>query len=250
MLNQAPKLTPPRATTRINSELNKKLAAYSAAAGAAGVGLLVASQPAQAKVVYTSTNTVVSYGNPALVDLNNDGTADFSIGLVSGEHSSFLYVQPKVAGNGIHVVNGGAPAGFFGVPVGQGEKFGTSAYAGFMAGAGTYGSAAFFDGPWAGVTNRYLALKFTIAGQVHFGWARLSVGNWRQGGQILLTGYAYETVANKNIVEGHVAGPSKAIVSSIALQDRSQPASLGMLARGADGLAIWRRGEENATQSL
>jgi hypothetical protein len=248
--NETQKLTPPRATTRINSKLDKNLAAYTAAAGAASVALLAASQPAQARVVYTPVNTVVSYNNPALIDLNNDGTPDFSVGLVSGEHSSFLFAQPKVTGNAIRVGNGGAPAGFFGVPVGQGEKFATSAYGGFMAGAGTYGNSAFFDGPWAGVTNRYLGVKFSIAGQVHYGWVRLSVANWRHGGQIIVTGYAYETIANENIIEGHVAGPSAATVVPTALQDRSQPATLGMLAGGADGLAIWRRTEDNATQNL
>jgi hypothetical protein len=243
-------LTPRRATTRINSKLDKNLAAYTAAAGAAGVALLAAAQPAQARVVYTPANTVVGYNNSALIDLNGDGTVDFSIGLVSGEHSSFLFAQPKVAGNAVRVGNNGAPAGFFGVPVGQGEKFATSAYAGFMAGAGTYGNSAFFDGPWAGVTNRYLGVKFTITGQVHYGWVRLSVANWRHGGQIIITGYAYETIANENVVEGHVAGPSVATLSPTALQDRSLPASLGILARGADGLAVWRRTDDNATQNL
>ena len=49
--------------------------------------------------------------------------------------------------------------------------------------------------PWA---------KFLIKGKFHYGWARLST----QGMTDTLTGYAYETIANKPIITGKTKGSS------------------------------------------
>lgn len=243
----------PRVATRTNAKLEKGLVAYTIMAGAAGVGMLDAAPAAEAKVIYTPANISVSESAPTLIDLNNDGIPDFALSFVFGEHSTFLSVFPRVAGNGVRAANapgGGAAAGFFGVPVGPGEKFyiRTSNWGVVMAGKGQYGTVSFFDGPWANVTNRYLGLKFTIASKTHFGWARLSVGNWRAGGQVLLTGYAYETIPNKNIIDGHVSGLSANVLGATDLGNATrQPASLGVLAQGAGGLALWRREDIGGT---
>jgi hypothetical protein len=99
------------------------------------------------------------------------------------------------------------------------------------------------------VNSRYLGVKFEIKGQTHFGWARLNV-------QIqlpltitaTLTGYAYETIANKAITAGQTKGPGNLEPdASIEEPDASltapssKPATLGALAAGAPGLSIWRR---------
>jgi hypothetical protein len=112
-----------------------------------------------------------------------------------------------------------------------------------MAGFVEFSSAISY-GPWADVTNRYLGFKFLINGQVHYGWARLSVAKYLQS--VLLTGYAYETTPNKTIIEGHISGPetADAFVPANPLTPGAKPATLGMLARGSDGLALWRREEE------
>jgi len=237
----------PRATARINSKLEKNLAAYMAAAGATGVGLLAIAQPAEAKVVYTATNVTVT--TPIAIDLNQDGVTDFTLGFVAGiEHSFFVDVTPT-KGNSVRG-NGSAACGFFGVPIGPGEKFVTNSYLGEgvrMAGFFGYGISTSF-GPWVNATNRYLGFKFLINGQTHYGWARVSVTNEIRN--VVLTGYAYETTPNKNIVEGHTFGPEKANV--IAPSDLLVPApefpTLGMLARGSDGLSIWRRDQESAAR--
>ena len=71
------------------------------------------------------------------------------------------------------------------------------------------------QGSWAGkkdkgVRNRYLGLKFVVDGEVHYGWARLSVtlGHQRQSDDVVgtLTGYAYETVPDKAIIAGRITG--------------------------------------------
>jgi len=233
-----------RPQSSINAKLNQRLTAYVAAAGAAGVTLF-AAQPADAKVVYTAANTVI--GAPTAIDLNHDGVADFTLEFAEGlGHSFWLMAVPQVTGNAVRGNNGAAAAGFLGVPVGPGEKFTTNSYYGkgvFMAGLFQYSVSNFF-GPFANATNRYLGFKFLINGQVHFGWARMTVTNDLRN--VVLTGYAYETTPNTNIIEGHTSGPEKAGSAAPAdlLAPAPQPATLGMLARGADGLALWRREED------
>jgi hypothetical protein len=219
-----------------------------AAAGAAGVGVLAMAQSAEARIVYTPANTTIN--NSATIDLNNDGIGDFAVGLHVIDKSLALAVGPLVAGNEIKINGSWAGAGFFGVPVGPGGKFaatnGGYSFGLFMAFLGGYASTSNALGPWANVTNRYLGFKFLINGQVHYGWARLSVSSTLSN--ILLTGYAYETTANTPIIEGHTSGREKANTPSNLLVPSSQPASLGMLARGADALAIWRRDDETTPQ--
>jgi hypothetical protein len=244
------KANQPRAAVRINSKLEKNLAAYIAAASAAGASLL-AAQPAEGKVVYTPTNVTISFSGTPL-DLNNDGTADFSLAFrEQASHSIALVVIPAVTGNAVRPSRSfGAAAGFFGVPVGVGEKFVSNTHTSYgpgveMAQAFAYGNYSSSRGPWINTTNRYLGIKFLINGQTHYGWARLTVS---KGLNAVLTGYAYETIPNVSIVEGHTFGAEKAV--SFAPSDLPRPvprpASLGALALGADGLSMWRREEEAA----
>jgi len=217
------------------------------AAGTAAA-VMFSGQPAQGKVVYTLANTLV---NSTQIDLNHDGIPDIAIGAFQGyygTHTEILDATPLVQGNAIRSNGAGAAAGFFGVPVGPGQKFGTTSYNGhgvFMAGFFEYSHTSFF-GPWANATNRYLGIKFLINGQVHFGWARLTVTSIVG---VTLTGYAYETIPNKAIIQGHISGPetADAFVPANLLTPGAKPATLGMLARGADGLAIWRREEVAAS---
>jgi len=72
-----------------------------------------------------------------------------------------------------------------------------------------------------------LGLRFVVEGEVHYGWARLSVslGHHRQYEDVsgILTGYAYETVPNQPIVTGKTEGADVIVL---------QAESLGGLARG------------------
>jgi hypothetical protein len=111
---------------------------------------------------------------------------------------------------------------------------------------GSFGTSG-IGGSWVNVNNRYLGVKFEIKGQTHFGWVRLNVQV--QVPQIIiatLTGYAYETVANKPITAGKTKGPENTSTEepteSLTAPSR-EPLTLGMLALGARGLSIWRRRE-------
>jgi hypothetical protein len=234
--------SPTRHASPISPRLNQRLIAYMAAAGAAGVSLLAASPSAEAKVVYTPANSKVEPSLP--IDLNHDGIVDFTLHNFDPPfgHSIWLFAQPAV-GNSVRGFADGADVGFFGVPNGPAGFFATNTsyfkQGVFMAKFFQYSHTS-FTGPWAGVTNRYLGFKFLINGQTHYGWARVSVPDIYD---VVVTGYAYETIPNKPIIEGHTFGPeNSAFAAPLDLPALSSPpATLGLLARGADTLAIWRR---------
>jgi hypothetical protein len=220
-----------RITALLNTKLDAKLAAYMAAASAAGVALIAATPSAEAKVVYTPANIQI-HGSGSL-DLNNDGVADFVFGFHELDKSVMLAVGPAVAGNEIRIAkNGEAAAGFLGVPVGGGEKFAaTNSYSwGLdMAIDGGY-STTNCAGNWANVTNRYLGFKFLIDGQVHYGWARMSVTD--NLANVVITGYAYETIPGKTIIEGHTSETDVA-EDAVLPAPTERLATLGALARGS-----------------
>jgi hypothetical protein len=112
-------------------------------------------------------------------------------------------------------------------------------YGALMARVGIFTNSRTYQGAWAnggkGVKDRYLGLKFAINGKTHYGWARLNVKVGYSNEvyiNAVLTGYAYETVANKPIITGKTKGADVVTV---------QPVSLGQLARGAAVLPIKTR---------
>ncbi|MGA8432766.1 MAG: hypothetical protein WB729_23270 [Candidatus Sulfotelmatobacter sp.] len=236
-----------RATSRINAKLEKNLAGYMAAAGAAGVGVLALAQPAQAKVVYTAVNVTISPHSAVPLDLNNDGVSDFIISNWFYGHASHLSIVDQGPGNQVFgkngVNDGPAAALFLGVPIGPKGAFqdnGSMAQQASVSGISSGG-----DGPWANVTNRYLGLKFSVNGETHFGWARLTVKT-RGGVFATLTGYAYETVPNKAIEAGAKSGPvvAEAAIDPQEIAPANHLATLGVLVRGAEAIDVWRRDEE------
>jgi hypothetical protein len=118
-----------------------------------------------------------------------------------------------------------------------------------MATQGSQSGTIFFSGgPWKDAHNRYLGLRFSVNGETHYGWARLTVT--AKGGLVAtLTGYAYETVPNRPVIVGKISGSD--VASGVDPEEFLAPsyrsATLGMLARGAESLAIWRRDEEGHT---
>jgi hypothetical protein len=221
-------------------KLERNLVAYAAAAGAAGASLL-ASSPAQAKIVYTPANTRL-YDNTFPVDLDGDGIADINL-IASFPAFSFyqtiLRVSPA-AGNGVMAVATGAADVAWGARIGSKANFDGAVQ--FMASRLHQRSYYYYNGPWAGSKVGYLGIRFLIHGETHYGWARVSIGRL----PATLTGYAYETIPNKPIPAGRISGPVNAsLASRMDLFAPAKPsATLGMLARGADGLSVWRRDDD------
>jgi hypothetical protein len=224
------------------------IATYATAASAVGVAFLATAPPAEAKVVYT--NTRVTIGSFYHLDLNHDGIGDFNINICSCEpESNPLIISSKRNVGNMAIEQPGfsysAAALVSGAPIGPKQAF-KGVYGGgamFMAGAGysTSGKPV-SNGPWIGVTGRYLGLKFMINGEVHYGWARLTVG--KRLSHIVLTGYAYETIANRPIKAGQTSETPKDEARNVAPPLPALGPTLGMLARGADVMEIWRKKEE------
>jgi hypothetical protein len=229
-----------RKPTPINPKLEKNLTAYIAAAGAAGVGVLAVAQPSQAKIAYTALNVTIGENTQYFLDLNHDGVNDFTFTHFAYGHFDHFYALGSPA-NQIFG-NGSASALRFGAPIGPKGVF--SGF-GLIAKWGFNSNSSYSFGHWGNVQNRYLGLQFTINGKTHYGWARLTV-TVNHGITGTLTGYSYETIPNKRIIAGQTSGTDTAAVSADNLLGPAsrEPASLGMLARGADGLAIWRRDED------
>ncbi len=239
----------------LNPKLEKGLLGYAAAASAAGVSLLALTPAAEAKIVYTHANVQI-IGNVYL-DLNHDGIHDFRFstthhsGTGAAHAGTFfrtsaaqLRVYPVGTRNQIWGHSSYASALKPGVLVGP--KFREGGFS-MAAVRGINSQLSVYYGLWQGtksnrtVKNRYVGLKFLIKGQVHYGWARLTVTvKWPISAT--LTGYAYETVPNKAIVTGKsrgpdAEGPDEEQIEPTAEQgtrpEVPQPASLGMLALGA-----------------
>jgi hypothetical protein len=233
-----------RKTFKFPDSLNRQLSTYAQVASAAGVSVLALAGASEAKVVYTETHQVTHTGFPLYIDLNHDGIKDFLLQTMFYAGSSGLEVGLDASGyrNGDNVVAGRrfSRSGYFlsaasALPAGAriGPKGNFSVRFPFMAeelfnGVGSQNSDL---GPWAGkgegVRDRYLGLKFVVDGEVHYGWARLSVtlGHHRQFDDVsgTLTGYAYETVPDKPIIAGQITGPDVITVP---------PETLGGLALG------------------
>jgi len=273
----------PRTESALNPNLSRRLLAYATAAGAAGVGALALAKPAEAKIVYTRVIIPLGHGATAL-DLNNDGIADFgfcngsfydagpssssSCALARrrernssdkrrppspfGQWLSVFPAKAKIHANriwGTSTWRGGAAAAPLAAGFDVGPKLKFAPGARIMATWGSSSGSPHYGGPWKNGAHTYLGLRFVISGQVHYGWARLNVHADDSGVTATLTGYAYETVPNKPILTGDIVGPSKPKkVSQDATRGASTanraPASLGLLATGAEGLAVWRRKDE------
>jgi hypothetical protein len=245
-----------RTSVDLSGSFHQRLNMYALAASAAGVGMLALVPSAEAKIVYTPAHKQIVPNHTIPLDLNHDGKTEFSF------HDSFTctsfceYIEGAItviparqvneivgyAGRSNHYASALAAGVRIGPksPLSQGNK--VMVFGGYDAGTTSIGSCF---GPWKNARHRYVGLKFTIKGKIHYGWARLNETCAKNGeNTAVLTGYAYETIPNKSIIAGKTAGadgiaqqPSPAVFRRLA----AEPASLGLLATGLHGLSIWRR---------
>ncbi len=239
-----PSVQPPRTPSRLSDSVHYQLNVYALAASAAGVGMLALAQPAEAKIVYTKTNTVVHQGTP--LELRNNGVTDFVFQTfdncrspLCGNWLSFDDARPN---NRFEQRSGLVVALHQDAVIGPNAPFPKYQSSATMAGLYWTYSGHIVDsrGNWINVSNRYIGLKFRIGSSTHYGWARLNV-SWDHKNGIVgtLTGYAYETVPKKAIVAGKTKDSNAITV---------QPASLGHLARGASAMSAWRENESAVNQ--
>lgn len=240
-----PKSPKNRSVISLNHALDHKLFGYAAAAGAAGVSLLALAPPSQAEVVFTPANQLLTRHSALSLDLNNDGVTDFTLrevfdiciettgGRRAPECSEFTFQNLYARGNGSNAAAMGATSALalpVRTKVGPEDKFGNDVSLEFCTTQN--GTFQHDSGPWLNVKNLYLGLQFTIEGQIHYGWARLTVSTNKTTcvTKALLTGYAYETEPNTAIITGKLSGADEA-----GVVERPK-ATLGGLALGSGGL--------------
>jgi hypothetical protein len=217
-------------------------------ASAAGVSVLALGGVSNAEVVYTETHQVTRAHVPLYIDLNHDGINDFLLRTTYYVGTSYIRVGLSASGNHklSNLVAGrrfqrsgyflsGASALPAGARIGPERGFPVSHP--FMAEelfqrvgpTSQYSDLGAWVGTGKGVSNRYLGFRFIVQGKAHYGWARLSVtlSHHREYDDVVatLTGYAYETVPNKEIIAGRTTGPDVITV---------EPGTLGQLALGRD----------------
>src|ERR1700733_4707372 len=241
--------------SNLSESCSRRLDAYSLAGTAASLGLLALAPRADAKIVYTPANLPLMNQQQVFFDLNHDGINDFSFygqSISRRSISTFFFrltVSPAKQGNAIWGVESHEHASCAaplqrGTRVGPKRPFQANRVVLFDSSGGPDGGTAYC--PWGGkIRTAYLGLKFSIKGKTHFGWARVRIASMYPY-KVSLTGYAYETIANKPIVTGKTKGPTETANAdqspTTALNTPVRaPATVGMLALGWPALSIWRR---------
>jgi hypothetical protein len=247
---QNPKSSRIRSAVSLNRALDHKLFGYVAAASAAGVSVLALAPAGQAEIVFTPTNQLITTRTTLSLDLNNDGVTDFTLRNIfegcietsnarrAPECSEFTFQSLYARGNGSNAVVTGTVSALalpVRTKVGPEDKFGVQGSLEFCTTQN--GNSQHDGGPWLNVKNLYLGLQFTIDGQIHYGWARLTLSTNKTTcvTKALLTGYAYETEPNTPITTGKLSGEDE-----VGAVERPE-ATLGTLALGSVGLETWRQ---------
>jgi hypothetical protein len=231
--------------------------------------MLALAQPAAAEVVVTRKTipiplTPIDMPHPVKISMANNGVDNFTFHLTNsppnlGRSSSFRSLALVGATSNAAAIY----QGYFIAPLPRGAKIGAS------AGFSPFESAVEqsladvsgrgFRGYWGGnLKDHYVGVRFSIAGQTHYGWIRLTVTTdpdpHGPAMSAKITGYAYETVPNKTTLAGTAAVAAAATEKSSAevqsqknIQNQTRP-SLGMLALGAEALPMWRREESSVDQ--
>ena len=249
MSHTSPRRAARRTMIGLQPKTERAVLSYAAAASVAGVGVLTLAQPSEAKVVYTPTHQILNASSILNIDINNDGITDFML-----HNQRYSFSTGPLASYGALIVSGSvrvvgkqqhASAFPANVQIGPGNQFTVGSLVPELEFCSLQRTGTIVDkGYWTNAKNKYLALKFQLNGQSHFGWLRLSLEQTECKITAVLTGYAYETVVNKPIITGKTKGPEE-LTELIGPNSPAMAPSLGLLAQGANGLAIWRREEES-----
>jgi hypothetical protein len=194
----------------MNKELQKRLGKYTAAAAA-----LVGASGANAQIVYTDVNpdfahpgNEIAYG----LDLNNDANFDFAMFsadtvVSSGARIRYTVIAPYGTAAASNAIAGESPSGYdYALALNSGDMI--DATLNWIAATNTMAYNVDSNNPynenWNGVTDKYLGLKFVVAGNTHYGWARLDVQAvadvWT------LKDYAFNATPDGALEAGQMAG--------------------------------------------
>jgi hypothetical protein len=177
---------------------------------------------AGAQIVYTPVNVQLPVNGSYGLDLDHDGTTDFTLRspflqawCVNGDEDSWS-LEVLASNANVFVISLGhvgspyASALPAGVSVGSDQAYGGDF--GIMAEIFWGGCGTGSDGPWLNVPDRYLGLQFqtTPDKSIHDGWAKVATVAYvdRQGhlhAATMISGFAYETMAGRPILTGQTS---------------------------------------------
>ena len=229
----------PGAAKALSQLLDRRLAAYSVAAGTAGVAIAALAQDvSHQSILYTPANITIYSGKLTFaIDLNHDGIADFSF---YGGHSGYSLGTAHISY--YQGVVGWAGGSALNHPLTKGMEIGPDGE--FVARQMMVRNVVSFGrrkhqlypqsrcvGPFRNVNNSYLGIAFRINGEIHYGWIRISSLPCLGDGDVqgTVTGYAYNTAPNAPIQSGQIRSEDDAASRAVV------PGSLGMLSLGAAG---------------
>lgn len=247
-----------------SNNLNRQIGLYSLAAAVAGVSLLALAEPAQAEVVVTKKAIPVPLTpwptpEPVKISIANNGVDNSYLWRFSISSAREVWVWGASPNDG--VITAGS---FYGkaLALPRETEIGPSAglfsnYTDLVEATSAGNNSRFSRGYWGGnPKNLFLGIRFSLNGETHYGWIRLTVtSNLKLNKPTLeatITGYAYETVPNKPILAGTAATASAAADKPTAEPQAPRNSrgnigpSLGMLASGSEALPLWRREETSA----
>ncbi len=177
--------------------------------------------PSEAKIVYTSVSTTLTGSGHIKIDLNHDGIKDFDIQsavslIYCGGHEIHGVVTVKpTTGDGVVASGTHAAALASGIQVGPTQSFFSnyqSLMTNFLFTRGC-GHLPYRYGNWCSGTTfyscsgaGYLGLRFLVNGQMHYGWAYVTVKGGVSGLSVTLKSFAYETIAGRGITTGQTSG--------------------------------------------
>jgi len=191
-----------------SNNLSNRIAQYGALSLAmAGI------MDANGQIIYTdvdpdSAGTTSLNNVPILIDLDNDGTHEFDLRL---KYTVGLYINPNSLITGASVLGNplGGSSDNYQYPFALNKDYTISSLnTSWMNNQDqilVYNNCSYTGSDYnqwcnLGGEDRYLGLRFQIAGATHYGWARLSVtdlpNNW------ILLDYAYNSAANEPINAG------------------------------------------------
>lgn len=172
------------------------------------------------KVAYKLLNVSVEslqYNNPILLDLNNDGNVDFNFSSVLLEENDkpymYLYVRGDSRSRNQLIVRSNPEltlAAYWANPMDRGAEINSSPPSdckwneqltkGFFIGIMDDGVNKVYSGEWLATGDRFLGLRFTINGNYHYGWIRVSHTEGED--RLMVKDYAYSKEAGKSIKAG------------------------------------------------
>ena len=216
----------------MKKSLITKLSMYTLSATAG----LVTAITSQATVIYTDVNpdSTLNGGDVYALDLNNDGTPDFNLNMISSSYSGSYFksdrkgVRVDMIGyggnNAIARQNGGGYSYFaealnYGAAISNSLLWNNYGLEMAQSNFSSWSSNPYSNitGPWIGVADKFLGLRFDIGGNPHYGWARLDVDAIPN--RAVLKDYAYEDFSGTLINAGDEGGPAVDSTNTLVIAD-------------------------------